>query len=283
MQTAAVFIDRATIRVDLPEPASELLPGVPWGAIEAFPSPAYWAYQVFAKRILGRSINYKLGTSLKEEVGACLLGGHGIPAEVGVAAYEHVRRLGAFGAEPPDEPQLQAWLSQPLNAGGRTVRYRFVRQKARYLAAALAALNTDVVPCHSGRALRDWLIQLPGIGYKTASWVARNWLRADDVAILDIHVLRAGKLAGVFPPQLTVERHYLELESRFLDFSRRLGVLPSELDAVIWLEMASSPNSMRDHLSAAKATSGRRRVLKKRSRAAADDAHADSDQAPLLV
>ncbi len=281
MQTAAVFVDRATIRVDLPEPASELLPGVPWGAIEAFPSPAYWAYQVFAKRILGRTINYKLGASLKEEVGACLLGGHGIPAEVGAAAYEHVRRLGAFGGEPPDETQLQAWLSQPLNVGGRTVRYRFVKQKARYLAAALAALDTDV-PCQTGRALRDWLIQLPGIGYKTASWVARNWLRADDVAILDVHVLRAGKMAGVFPQELTVERHYLELEARFLDFSRRLGVMPSELDAVIWLEMASSPNTIRDHLAASKGTSGRRPVLRKRSRAA-DDAHANPDQATLPV
>ncbi|MDZ3993341.1 hypothetical protein PspTeo4_24872 [Pseudomonas sp. Teo4] len=47
-------------------------------------------------------------------------------------------------------------------------------------------------PLHSGRALRDWLLELPGIGYKTASWVARNWLDADDVAILDIHILRAG-------------------------------------------------------------------------------------------
>jgi N-glycosylase/DNA lyase len=282
MQSAAVFIDQATIRIDLPEPASELLPGVAWGAIEAFPSPAYWAYQVFAKRILGRTINYKLGGSLKEEVGACLLGGHGIPAEVGAAAYEQLRRFGAFGSELPDETQLQAWLSQPLSVSGRTVHYRFVKQKARYLAAALAALGTDV-PCQTGRALRDWLIQLPGIGYKTASWAARNWLRANDVAILDIHVLRAGRMAGVFPQKLTVERHYLELESLFLDFSRGLGVLPSELDAVIWLEMASSPNSIRDHLSVAKKVPSRRRALRKISRAASDDAHADADQATLLV
>jgi hypothetical protein len=87
---------------------------------------------------------------------------------------------------------------------------------------------------------------------KTASWIARNWLRADDVAILDVHVMRVGQLANVFPKDLTVERNYHELEGRFLSFSAALHVRPSELDAVIWSEMASSPASVRhvvEHLS----------------------------------
>lgn len=239
-QTAAVLLDQATITIELPGAAEEVIPGISWGPVEGFPSPAYWAYQVLCRRILGITVNYKLGTTLIEEIGACLLGGHGIPARVGIAAFQHVRQKGAFNGAPPDEQTLLNWLKEPLLVEGRLVRYRFAAQKARYLSAALAATASEEPPVLSGKALRDWLLELPGIGYKTASWIARNWLDADDVAILDIHVLRAGKLGKFFRPDLTVERHYLALEEQFIQFSHGLGVRPSELDALIWLEMSSA-------------------------------------------
>jgi len=192
MQCGAIFLDRAVFNVEFPVPEAEVLPGVPWGAIDAFPSPAYWAYQVYARRIQGDRINYKLGATLKEEVGACLLGGHGIPASVGLAAFRHVKQRGAFGDVPPTEEELLGWLYEPLSIDGRSIRYRFAKQKARYLAAALQKLATEEAPLSSGKSLRNWLLSIPGIGYKTASWVARNWLDADDVAILDIHICGPG-------------------------------------------------------------------------------------------
>jgi thermostable 8-oxoguanine DNA glycosylase len=240
MQNGAVILGAATVQIELPAADKEVIPGVLWGAIEAFPTPAYWAYQVLARRAQGTRINYRLGSTLREEVGACLLGGHGIPASVGLAAFEALRAKGAFTGEVHEESTLFDWLSKPMQVGDRTIRYRFARQKAKYLAAAMAKMNSETPPITSGRQLRDWLIAIPGIGFKTASWVARNWLDADDVAILDIHLLRAGLLARFFPDDLTVERHYLQLESMFLDFSAGLGVRPSELDAVIWWEMMSS-------------------------------------------
>lgn len=224
-----------------------MLPGVPWGSVDAFPTPAYWLYQVHCNRLAGSQARFRLGRSLAEEVGACLLGGHGMPASVGIAAFEHVRARGAFGRKVPKDAQLLTWLREPLEVGGRRVRYRFADQKARYLAGALSALK-DAPAFTSGRALRDWLLGLPGIGYKTASWVARNWLGADDVAILDIHIYRFGAAVGLFSPGLTVDRHYLELEERFLAFSRAVGVRASEVDAVIWYEMSKSPLSVRELL-----------------------------------
>lgn len=241
MQLGAIFIDQLVFNVELPKPDEEVIPGVPWGALEAFPTPAYWAYQVYARRLHGERINYKLGATLKEEVGACLLGGHGIPSTVGLAAFHHVKAHGAFGIEPPAEDLLLEWLREPMALDGRMVRYRFAKQKARYLSAALQKLSAEIAPAQSGRALRDWLLDVPGIGYKTASWIARNWLDADDVAILDIHILRAGLLGKFFESHLTVERNYLLLEEQFLRFSKGLGVKASELDALIWLEMMSSP------------------------------------------
>jgi thermostable 8-oxoguanine DNA glycosylase len=244
MQRAYVMLESMAVNVDLPPPETEVMPGVRWGRVEAFPSPAYWAYQVIARRLEARSINYRLGRTLREEVGACLLGGHGIPARIGLIAFEHLKAKGAFETNNLGEATLRAWLSEPIEIDGKRVHYRFAAQKARYLAAALERLTAEPSSQTTGRELRDWLLGIPGIGFKTASWIARNWLNADDVAILDIHILRAGVLAKFLDVELTVERHYLELEQQFLAFSRALGVRASELDAVIWWEMMASPRTV---------------------------------------
>ena len=239
-QVAGIFSGHLAIQVELPDAADEVMPGVAWGAVEAFPTPAYWAYQVLARRVLGTTIRHRLGNSLREEVAACLLGGHGIPAEIGLAAFARLRDRGALN-DLVGEEELRKHLSEPLQVGGRTIRYRFAAQKARYIHEAMCRLANEPAPLASGRHLRDWLTDLPGVGLKTASWIARNTLNADDVAILDIHILRAGVLGGFFDPALMVERHYRALEDRFIEFSHGLQVRPSELDSVIWLEMKLSP------------------------------------------
>lgn len=278
-QTGTVCFDRTVINIHLPSSEKEVMEGIKWGLIEAFLSPAYWAYQVLARRIEGRSIQYKLGRTLKEEVGACLLGGHGIPAKMGLAAYEHVRALGAFGSMPPSEGDLTSWLLQPIEVDGRYLHYRFARQKARYLAAALNKLQSETPPIESGLALRNWLIQIPGIGLKTASWIARNWLDADDVAILDIHILRAGMIAGFFSKEFTVERNYLELEKQFISFSRALEIRPSELDAVMWLDMMSSPSSVHRLLNEFTQPT-KSKAMKSSS---ANNRHTNTNQSMLLI
>lgn len=237
---------RGTEQVVVELPAADVcvVPGVLWGRIEAFATPAYWAYQVHARQSMHLGGTHRLGRTLREEVGACLLGGHGIPAQVGLAAFEALCSQGAFADRAPSEADLLNWLQRPLNLGNRSVRYRFARQKARYLAQALAKLDRDDFEGLRDRALRDALLALPGIGYKTASWITRNWLDSDTVAILDIHIVRAGLLAGFFDASLSVERHYGRLEAQFLAFSEGLGVRASELDAVMWAEMMASPQSV---------------------------------------
>ena len=278
MQTAAILGPVGVMQLELPPASDLLLPGVPWGRVEGFPTPAYWAYQVMSKRVLGGPPEYKLGNTLAEEVAACLLGGHGIPAAVGIVAFERLRLRGLLSGTPT-EKELLTQLEEPLTVHGRTVRYRFAKQKARYLSEALQRLAAGDAPLQTGRALRDWLLQLNGIGPKTASWIARNWLRADDVAILDIHILRVGVAIGLFPKNLTVERHYFALEELFLTFSQRMGVRASELDAVIWFEMARSPLSIQvmlgNKLPATSESSPKVRATKQR--------HSDPAQASLLI
>lgn len=231
--------------LQFPDENTELLPGLKWGRVEDFPSPAYWAFQARIRQLAHRKIEYQLGETFKEEVAACLLGGHGISAEIGLAAFKHLKNRGAFSGSSPDEALLFSWLTEPLLIGKRSVYYRFARQKAHYLSIILPELD-EVTPNHqTGKCLRAWLVTFPGIGPKTASWIARNWLGATDVAILDIHVLRAGQIIGLFEQGKKIETHYFELEDRFLQFASGLGVDADELDAVIWYEMMASPLTVR--------------------------------------
>jgi hypothetical protein len=62
-----------------------------------------------------------------------------------------------------------------------------------------------------------------------ASWIVRNWLGSNDVAILDIHVIRAGKRMGLFSTIGRVEQHYLKMERRVLDLAVAM-IVPATTD-----------------------------------------------------
>jgi thermostable 8-oxoguanine DNA glycosylase len=238
-----VFARSATgyIGRELP-PADQALAmdGLLWGLAEEICSPAYWAAQAWIWEVEAPD-HYKLGRSLDEELIACLLGGYGIPAEVGLAAYE---RLRIVNAEDPaalrNEEVVLALLEEPLAVEGRSVRYRFAKQKAGYLAGSMRQL-LQVDQEASDRDLRDALTALPGIGPKTASWIVRNWRDSDCVSILDIHILRAGRILRIFPESWSVERHYLQLEGAFLRFADAISVKASILDSVMWMNMRQLP------------------------------------------
>jgi thermostable 8-oxoguanine DNA glycosylase len=98
-------------------------------------------------------------------------------------------------------------------------------------------IEDDPPPTDDALAFRRHLMRIPGIGPKTASWITRNWLGSDEVAILDIHIIRAGLLIGLFDRSMRVPRDYEALERRFLEFCGALGARPSLLDAVMWRAM----------------------------------------------
>lgn len=226
-------------------PATQALPidGMCWGLAEEICSPAYWAAQAWMWEVEAPD-HFRLGRSLEEELIACLLGGYGIPAEVGLAAYD---RLRVVHSENPDrllcDEEVLQLLLEPLTVKGRPVRYRFANQKATYLAASLRKMRF-IDQNAADRQLRDSLTTLPGVGLKTASWVVRNWRGSDCVSILDIHILRAGRILNIFPEAWSVERHYQQLEDAFLRFARAIGVKASILDSVMWMNMRQLPTSI---------------------------------------
>lgn len=220
---------------------------VHWGHVWQVGTAHYWVAvtaDAAAARPRSQPGRHRLGRDFVEEVAACLLGGYGMPFEVGLAGFHAVRDAGLL-AGTPSAAEVAAVLSAPLHVGDRRVRYRFPRQRARYLAGALSRISeVDALPTEA-RALRDWLLVLPGIGPKTAGWIVRNHLSSDDVAIIDVHIHRAAVRAGVFDPRWQIDRDYRRMEAFFLAWASRGGVHAADLDAMIWAAGAQEVRTRR--------------------------------------
>lgn len=237
MQQVWIGSGRAATTIDLPAHDAEVLPGVTWGFASDPAAPAYWAARCrWPDDRLPDFI--EKGRSLLEAVGFCLLGGFGIKYEINQAAFDRLQAYGAFGPDSsPVEADLARLLTDPLEVGGRHVRYRFPNQRARRLTAMHAALATMEIEDLPALEMRNRLQQIEGIGPKTASWIVRNFLGSDEVAIIDIHVIRACRSMSLFPDKFALPRDYAQLERRFLDFADGIGIQASVLDAVMWTEV----------------------------------------------
>ncbi|MEO1089339.1 MAG: hypothetical protein AAFX81_01800 [Pseudomonadota bacterium] len=244
-QEAFAYSGDVVVRQLFPAPEARIgFDELRWGRLEHIGSPAYWASQAWIWEI-EEPDHFRIGKSFEGELLACLLGGYGSKAEVGLAAYYRLESM--LRVDPSalrSEAKVLRALSAPFRVNRREVRYRFARQKARYIAASFSRVGAidRSVP---DRELRDSLTGLPGVGPKTASWVVRNWRQSDAVSVLDVHIIRAGRGLGLFPPHWRVQTRYEALERRYLDFARAIGARASILDSVMWMTMRSLPGGFR--------------------------------------
>jgi thermostable 8-oxoguanine DNA glycosylase len=227
----------------LPHPSDEMMPGVKWGNAASPYSPAYWA----ARCAWPPEDNPKFETrdgSLIEELGFCLLGGFGIKYEVNVLAFERLRECGVFDlAVRCSESEIEALLLEPLPTKVRPVRYRFPKQRARRLAKMREEMGSRDLSGLTPLDVRDELMEIEGVGPKTASWVVRNLFGSDEVAILDVHIIRVCQFLGIFPARISLPKDYAALEKRFLQFAETAGVSSALLDAIMWAEARTIPSS----------------------------------------
>ena len=218
-------------------PEEEVMPGLRLGRADELLSPAYWAMRCATADMDQIDFVNRHG-SLAEEVGFCLLGGFGVTLEVASAFFQRLKNEGVFEAgNVVSEGDLLKFLNSPALVGERPHRYRFPNQRARRIAKAMAELPRMCLDSSDPIGFRNEIQSLEGIGPKTASWIARNWLDTDEIAILDIHVLRAGWFLGIFEVDCRLPNDYLKLERRFLTFAHSLHVRASILDSVMWLDM----------------------------------------------
>lgn len=224
-----------------PSPEVELLPGVNWGSAASPHAAAYWIARCSWPDTEKPNFVTRDG-SLAEELGFCMLGGFGIRYEVNAAAFERLRGFGVFDLTNSVEPmEIEGLLREPLSVGSRPIRYRFPAQRARRISKMRNALILDDVAQSDPLDLREKLMKLEGVGPKTASWVVRNLLGCERVAILDVHIVRVCQNFGLFPRKVSLPRDYRLLEERFLSFADSAGVSSADLDAIIWAEARTVP------------------------------------------
>lgn len=203
---------------------------VPWGRFDAFGSAAYWIDQTVRGDYEARVAGAAKATDLLHETIFCLLGGYGVTAEQATAAFNVV--LAVLEDSPaPEAVDIERALRQPLPSGRG--RYRFPRQRAERIVAAIATLKSASPPTDPV-GLRDFLRALPGVGPKTAAWIARNVTGSSALAIIDIWLVRALTTAGVFREGWRVERHYEWYEHAFLQYADQGGVSAGALDLCVW-------------------------------------------------
>ncbi len=149
-----------------------------------------------------------------------------------------------------DEAIKELVRSGLLSKGGKSdiraslSRVRFPNSKASYLIAARKAFKNsrgfDVkskIDEGNIPKTREWFVKnIKGLGYKEASHFLRNIGLGDNIAILDIHILRNLKRYRVINkiPSSISRKIYLNIENKMRVFSQKIGISLPELDLLFW-------------------------------------------------
>ena len=123
-------------------------------------------------------------------------------------------------------------------------RVRFPNSKASYLIAARKAFKNsrgfDVkskIDEGNIPKTREWFVKnIKGLGYKEASHFLRNIGLGDNIAILDIHILRNLEKYRVIKeiPSSISRKIYLNIENKMREFSLKINIPLCELDLLFW-------------------------------------------------
>jgi N-glycosylase/DNA lyase len=121
---------------------------------------------------------------------------------------------------------------------------RFYRNKSRYIIEARRFFNNNGKIGIKKRldisniiATRDWLVKnIKGIGYKEASHFLRNIGFGENLAILDVHILKNLRKFGVIKetPKTITKKRYLDIENKLKKFSDKTKIPMAHLDLLFW-------------------------------------------------
>lgn len=245
MQSLYEFTEGIWHRLDLPSQEDPLthLPHLRWDSASRLFTPAFWRHQHWAHIELKPVAHnrYRLGNNLLEETMGCLLGGYGLKAESSMAYFALMKHLGTFERCPSDVNELFEILRTPVVINQKPRRYRFWKTKGLAMYDILKNHFDRIIEIEKNfkcpYALRDEMCRLPGIGMKTASWIARNWLDSDSIAVIDVHILRALSVLGFQCPKTMTRDSYLSAEFEFIGLARSLQIPSQTLDLVMWSRM----------------------------------------------
>ncbi len=134
--------------------------------------------------------------------------------------------------------KLKKFETDKINSILKT-RTRFHNNKTKYILESGKTWNLikNSLNNKNRLELRNELKKMvKGYGLKEAGHFLRNIGKSDNqIAILDRHILRNLKSLGVIETdKIKNDKHYLEMEQKFLEFSKRIGIPIDELDLLFW-------------------------------------------------
>lgn len=112
VQTVSATLNGQAAALWLPPASTQVVVGVVWGRAEHLFSPAFWYLQAVQYASRNRQVDVQLGSDLREEVAACLLGGYGMPAALGLAAFARLKNEGLL-RPPPRGTTIRNRVKQP--------------------------------------------------------------------------------------------------------------------------------------------------------------------------
>jgi N-glycosylase/DNA lyase len=123
-------------------------------------------------------------------------------------------------------------------------RARFYKNKSGYIVAARNALHhagsiriKDKIDRQNTFEAREWLVKnIKGIGYKEASHFLRNIGMGENLAILDIHILRNLTNLSVIRqvPKTLTKSKYLLIENKLRRFAQQNKIPLAHIDLLFW-------------------------------------------------
>ena len=189
------------------------------------------------------------------ELVACILGS-GVIYELAKGAARYLKKMGYLSVVEGNferfETQIVEALSCPIfppkTSSGLGRKYRYPKRRANLIRKTAEAIYGNGLTIqdilHSEETEKNIRIRLMeltyGIGPKQASLFLRNIGLADDLAILDVHVIRYMKLLHLLPEPFdgaTTLAIYEKIEKALLAYSSQINTKLSYLDMAIWVVM----------------------------------------------
>lgn len=202
------------------------------------------------KRHLPNSWPEMTEDGLWRELVACILGSR-VRFEVAYSAIERMDKRHLFSEKrrasrfEQYEEQVTEVLSE-RGASGDSVRYPFFRIRAKQIRRAAerlygrkGGLRSFLEYSHDIRDARRRLAsEVSGLGPKQASLFLRNIGYAENVAVLDIHVLTYMSWVGLtegLVKSVPTMRKYEKLEDAFIKYANSFGCTPDHFDLAVWV------------------------------------------------
>ncbi len=144
--------------------------------------------------------------------------------------------------------KIQTILSSALEIEGNLIKYRFPNVKSKYIAynliylQELGGLKALLAQTNEIAKLRAFFVkEIKGIGPKQSSHFLRNVGYSNEVAVLDVHILRYMHIQGIIEETYTKAigtlKQYEKLESLLIDFLKYMKYPIGFVDQAIWIVM----------------------------------------------